>query len=445
MAYKFCMKIFGYLISILALFTAAVIGLSPLQVDAQGCAGGKCGITTTLSPSSGPTGSQVQMAISSGAYPLDGKYEIWWSKGPTMSDDPTTVKVAEGFNERLKQSISVTISIPEASNGTNYFHYIKAGRAEQMLNFAFQVTPSVILKADKVAPGSTVAIAGTGFTPTDDIAFYIDGEPIDTKITTDKLGGFSGDLPVPDLNAGTHVIKATAKKMFNQEATVRFKTAPFIKIEPAVPAVGKTATISGYGFAASTEVSIKYDDATVTNSPTSDKSGRFVYNFTVPETSVTKHTLTATDKTGNIAVWELPVENNPPSTPTPVSPTSERLGVMGAQPVTFTWMPAKDDSGAVIYNLQVADNMNFFPLKPGMARSNLSEPGATLTLEPGTYYWRVQAVDPSGNKSKWALSPYAFQVGLINFWLVIGASVVLLVIFIFLLRAFIQRIRGYYY
>jgi len=56
----------------------------------------------------------------------------------------------------------------------------------------------------------------------------------------------------------------------------------------------------------------------------------------------------------------------------------------------------------------------------------------------------VQAVDPSGNKSKWALSPYAFQVGLVSLWFIIGVSLVLIIIFIFLLRAFIQRVRGYY-
>jgi hypothetical protein len=81
---------------------------------------------------------------------------------------------------------------------------------------------------------------------------------------------------------------------------------------------------------------------------------------------------------------------------------------------------------------------------PGMRRSGLSETSVTLNIEPGTYYWRVQAVDPSGNKSKWALSPYAFQVGLISLWAIIGVSLILIIIFVFLLRAFIQRIRGYY-
>jgi hypothetical protein len=441
------MKIYLYLIGVFALFLAAFSALMPLPVDAQGCAGGKCGITTTLTPSSGPTGSQVIISISSGAYPLDGKYEVWWSKSPTMSDDPTTVKVGEGWNERLKQSVSMTVSVPEATGGTNYFHFIKAGRTEQMLNFAYQVTPSIIIKNDQLSSLSTATMVGTGFTANDDINLFIDGEPLaaDTAIKTDKIGSFSGDVPIPQLASGTHVIKATAKKMYNQEATTRFKLAASIKVEPGIPVVGKTATVTGYGFSANIEVSIKFDSAVVTSSPTSDKAGCFVYNFTVPETSEIRHTLTATDKNGNTAVWELPVENNPPSTPTPVSPTSDRLGIMGAQGVTFTWMPAKDDSGTVLYSVEVADNMNFFPLMPGMRRTNLTDTTVTMNIEPGTYYWRVQAVDPSGNKSKWALSPYAFQVGLVNFWAVVGASLVLLVIFIFLLRAFIRRVRGYYY
>ena len=450
--YKFCVKIYIYLIGFFVLFVAPLAVLAPLAVEGQGCAGGKCGITTTLTPNSGPTGTAVTIMIESGAYPLDGNYEIWWSKTATMSGgvasgdntDPTAVKLAEGWNERMKQSMTVSLSVPPASAGTNYFHYIKAGRSAQMLNFSFTVTPGLICKEASVKPRSAVPVQGTGFSPSDKVQLYIDGEPLDLPVESDTIGSFTASLPIPDLMAGTHVVKATGKKMFNQEATLRIKVAPYIVIEPAIPLVGKTATVSGYGFAAGSEVSIRYDQAVVTSSPSSDKNGRFVYNFTVPETSAGTHQLIATDKAGNVAVWDLPVENNPPSTPGVISPTTDRIGVFGGQPVTFTWMAAKDDSGVVLYTVEVADNLNFFPLMPGMRRSGLSEATVTMNIEPGTYYWRVQAVDPSGNKSKWALSPYAFQVGLVSLWFIIGISLILLIIFIMLLRAFIQRIRGYY-
>ncbi|MDD5648238.1 MAG: hypothetical protein PHY03_04830 [Dehalococcoidia bacterium] len=449
------MRIYLYLTGIFVLFIALLPVLGPSPVEGQGCAGGKCGITTTLTPNSGPTGTQVSIMIESGTYPLDGKYEIWFSKSATMAvgssdpdsdgSDPTAVKLAEGWNERLKQSMSLSLSVPQAVNGTNYFHYIKAGRAAQMINFAFNVTPGLVCKDEKLLPRSTASISGSGFTASDQIQLYIDGEPLDLALESDTSGCFTTSVPVPDLMAGTHVMKATAKKMYNQEATLRFKISPYIVIEPSIPLAGKSATVSGYGFAPGSEVSIKYDDAVVTSSPTSDKSGRFTYNFTVPETSAGKHTLVATDRAGNMANWELPVENNPPTSPAPVSPTTDRFGVMGGQPVTFTWIGGKDDSGTVLYTVEVADNLNFFPLMPGMRRSGITETSVTMNIEPGTYYWRVQSVDVSGNKSKWALSPYAFQVGLINLWVVAGVSLVLIVIFILLLRAFIQRVRGYYY
>jgi hypothetical protein len=439
------MRICIYLCGIFALFIA-LPALPALPVEAQGCAGGKCGITTTLSPNAGPTGTQVNLSIQSGAYPLDGKYEVWFSKSPSMADDPTATKVAEGFNQRLQQSVSIDISVPAASSGTNYFHFIKAGRAEQMINFNFTVTPSLLLNSQQVSTGGSDNVTGTGFSTNDDVTLYIDGVASSVTATTDNMGNFSVNLPIPTLGAGTHVIKATAKKLFNQDASVRFKVSASIKIEPSMPRVGDTATITGDGFAAASDVSIKYDDKVVANSPTSDKAGHFIYNFAVPDTSAARHMVVATDASGNVATWELPVESSPPSTPTPISPTSDRLGVMGNQPVTFTWMPATDESGGQLsYNLEVADNLNFFPLMPGMRRTNITDTRVTLNLDPGTYYWHVQAVDPSGNKSKWALSPYAFQVGLINMWLVVGASLVLLVIFILLLRAFIQRVRGYYY
>jgi hypothetical protein len=440
------MRICLYLAGVFVLFIALPALIPALPVEAQGCAGGKCGITTTLSPSSGPTGSQVNLSIQSGAYPLDGNYEIWFSKTPMVDNDPTAVKVAEGNNPRLVQNVSINISVPEASYGTNYFHFIKAGQGEQMINFSFTVTPTLILNSGQVSSGSSASVSGTGFSADDNVTLYVDGVPSSVSASTNDLGSFNIGLPIPSLAGGTHVIRATAAKLFNQDASARFTIAASIQVEPQMPKVGDTATITGDGFAAVSDVSIKYDDTVVADSPTSDKLGHFIYNFSIPETSTAQHTITATDASGNVATWQLPVESTPPTTPTPISPTSDRLGLMGSQPVTFTWTLATDDSGAqVTYNLEVAENLNFFPLMPGMRRVNISDTQVTMTLDPGTYYWHVQAVDPAGNKSKWALSPYAFQVGLISMWLVVGASLVLLVVFILLLRAFIQRVREYYY
>lgn len=412
---------------------------------AGGCAGGDCGPTMDLNPNYGPTGTEVTINVTTGAFPLDGKYEIWWSKNSNMSDDPTAVKLAEGYNERLKQAFLITLAVPEASFGANYFHYIRPGHNEQMLNFAFTVTPSIIINNENVHTRSSLTLTGTGFTTLDTISFYLNGDLFEATATTDKLGSFTTELTIPDLPAGEQICKAKGKKMFNAEATLKFKTMPYIKLEPSLPIAHKDAVINGYGFAANSKITVMYDEQEIDSPPSSDKVGSFVFKFNIPELSGASHVISAADASGNKAVYEPNVESSPPTTPTPIAPTSERFGVIGGQAISFSWMPSQDDSGSTLYTIEIADNLNFFPLATGMRKTGLKETAATVYIEPGTYYWRVQAYDPAGNKSKWALSPYAFQVGLINLWIVIVAGIVLLFIFILLLRVFVQRIRGYYY
>ena len=439
------MKIHLYLSGFVALCLTLSVIIVPVAVIAAGCSGGNCGPTMTLNPTSGPTGTEVTINVTTGSYPLDGRYEIWWSKFALMSDDATAVKVAEGYNERLTQIFNIKIAVPEASYGTSYFHYIKSGHNEQMLNFAFTVTPSIIIDSENVRTRSAVNVTGTGYTVQDSISFFINGNPVEATATTDKLGSFTTTLTIPDLPAGVQVIKATAKKMYNAEGTFKIKTSPYLKLEPGLPIAHKDAVISGFGFAASSKINIKFDDQDIASPPASNKIGSFTFTFNVPELSGTSHVIHVTDASGNTATYEPNVESSPPSTPTPITPTSERFGIIGGQTVMFSWMPSQDDSGSVQYTVEIADNLNFFPLAAGMRKTGLKESAVTVNMEPGTYYWRVQATDPAGNQSKWALSPYAFQVGLVNLWIVVVAGIILLFIFVLLLRTFIQRIRGYYY
>jgi hypothetical protein len=67
-----------------------------------------------------------------------------------------------------------------------------------------------------------------------------------------------------------------------------------------------------------------------------------------------------------------------------------------------------------------------------------------MRLEPGTYYWRVKAIDGAGNESEWSLSPYPFQVGLFSGLYLAGGAVIFVIVFIFIVRAFFRRVREYY-
>jgi len=94
--------------------------------------------------------------------------------------------------------------------------------------------------------------------------------------------------------------------------------------------------------------------------------------------------------------------------------------------------------------VEVGENLNFFPLKPGMKKSGLTQNICTFDIEPGTYYWRVRAVDGAGNAGEWAISPFPFKVGLLSIWSIVAGAVIFLIIFILLLRAFFRRLKEYY-
>jgi hypothetical protein len=67
-----------------------------------------------------------------------------------------------------------------------------------------------------------------------------------------------------------------------------------------------------------------------------------------------------------------------------------------------------------------------------------------MRLEPGTYYWRVKAIDGAGNESDWALSPFPFQVGFFSVLYLVAGGIIFLIIFVFIVRAFFRRIGEYY-
>jgi len=111
--------------------------------------------------------------------------------------------------------------------------------------------------------------------------------------------------------------------------------------------------------------------------------------------------------------------------------------------VTFTWTDVDDPSG-VSYILEIADNLNFFPLAAGMRKTDLTQPACIATLDPGTYYWRVKAIDGAGNESQWTLSPYPFKVGLFSTAYLIIGGIICLLAFLFIIRAFFRRIKEFY-
>lgn len=377
-----------------------------------------------------------------------------WSKGPIGSETtkctdevlPTCyVVVGEGRFPADTKQVTVSFTIPEASYGTNFVQFLRDYRSEKPYGFSFMVEPSINVTPQSCTPNSTVTIKGAGFPAKDEnIKLSFDGT--DTKISTlaNGLGSFTSQFTIPETMAGSHQFKAyDENQSFGNDVTTTMQVGPAISMQPEHPDIGSEVTVTGRGFAARSIVAIKYDDVAVSNSPTTDEVGNFTENFNVPDSSASTHVITATDKAGNVATYGLPLESTPPETPNPISPVQERFGWFGSQPVLFTWSQVSDPSG-ISYVLEVDKSLRFFPLEPGMRKSDLTEPNALMTLPPGTYYWRVKSIDGAGNESEWSLSPYPFQVGFFSgIYLAIGA-IIFVIVFIFIVRAFFRRVREYY-
>jgi hypothetical protein len=354
--------------------------------------------------------------------------------------------LAKGEVPTDETKVTVSFTIPEAAYGTNYLQFLRNFRPESPYGFTFSVVPDIKVSPMSVTPGGEATVKGTGFPADKEVTLTFDGKETNLEITSNGVGSFSTGFAIPNTIAGKHEFKATVKNMsLGDDIIASLNVVPKISLQPEHPEIGAEVTLCGCGFAASSPVSVKYDETSVADSPTTDGSGNFSHSFIVPESSKDNHVITATDKAGNVATYGLPLEGEAPPAPNTIAPGEEqhRFGTFGAQLVTFAWTGVSDPSG-VTYTLEIDKNLSFFPLEPGMRKTGLTKPGCTIKLEPGTYYWRVKAIDGAGNESDWSLSPYSFQVGLFSTWYLIVGGLIFAVIFILVIRAFFRRIREYY-
>ncbi|MDI6884567.1 MAG: PGF-pre-PGF domain-containing protein, partial [Hadesarchaea archaeon] len=99
-------------------------------------------------------------------------------------------------------------------------------------------------------------------------------------------------------------------------------------------------------------------------------------------------------------------ENIPPPKPSLLSPAN---GAQLTRLPTLRWTKVTDPSG-VTYHLQV-DNSSDFTSPLAVDKSNLTDNSYfPSTLGVGIYYWRVRAVDGSGNVGDWSTENWKFEV-----------------------------------
>ena len=242
--------------------------------------------------------------------------------------------------------VTATFTIPEAAYGNNFVQFLRGWRPDTPYGFSFSVVPNLTVSPSPSSPHSSVTVKGTGFPAKNkDIKVLLDGNDTAMSIYTSDVGTFSGQLTIPETMAGSHTLKAYDENLSFGDITANLQIAPKISIEPQHPEIGSEVTLTGWGFASRSTVSVKYDDVAVSNSPITTDNGNFTETFTVPESSSETHIITATDRAGNVATSGMAAENKPPEAPNPISPVNQRFGWFGAQPVIFTWGEVSDPSG----------------------------------------------------------------------------------------------------
>ncbi len=380
----------------------------------------------SANPSSGNVGSSVN--ISGDGF---GKSE----SGIQIIYDGTGIKT--GISADSKGSWTGSFTIPNSTKGGHTIDASGAStKADEVPDLSFIVSSAVTVKPASGAAGDTVTIAGCGFGGNESgITITLDGNVVKSDITANNEGCWNSSMTIPQIVGGNHTIDAYGSSTTSSEvADTKLAVVSNLKLDPAEGNVGSNIAISGSGFGANKELTLKYDNTELVTKYTTDDKGNFRTSFVAPKSEGGKHNITATDADGATATAAFNMETTPPEVPQIISPKEGgRAGLFDNVRPTFEWSAVTDPSG-VSYSLQISSQSDFTTTL--LSKDNLAESKYTLTeseaLARGTYYWRVKAIDGASNDSGWSPST-EFKAGLMPLWLFI---IIVVIVAVLLVRLF---------
>jgi hypothetical protein len=325
---------------------------------------------------------------------MEGDYSLLWSTSSIFSEGSYKV-LKSGWMQKTTLA-TITFSVPEAYFGSYFVQFHQPD--SDAVNVQFTVRPALQLTPTSTTAGSKVVVKGTGFPASDQGNILMLNDTYVEPFSTSSLGSFSVQLTMPDLSLGSHQIKAHSQKLSNEFVTTSIQIVSRISQPSQIPATTVPTNPPGTQLPAGGAVTVPVNP--------SSKGG-------------------------------LPK-------PVIISPRKDSFGWFGTQPVTFRW-GAVTGIPNISYNLEIGGNFTFKP--EGIKKIGLNATSSVIELPPGTYYWRVQAVDGQGKAGEWAYSPYAFKVG--NFPIVpMAIAAIFLGIIIYvavLIKRYSRRDSEYYY
>ncbi|MDD4858583.1 MAG: hypothetical protein PHR56_00020 [Dehalococcoidales bacterium] len=327
--------------------------------------------------------------------------------------------LSSGVTVAANGSFTDSLSIPQFPGGRHELQVKDA--LGNTATAAFTVGQKMSIEPVSGVGGAMVSISGSGFAAGKAISIKCNGTNAITNpatIVADSTGSFSGSFQSPPGVIGNYTVKVddgTNSASASFTASFQAEISPVTSV--ASPGrVGMPLTVTGSGFRAKAEITIKNSsaaDSTILAITSSDSAGCFFAAFNAPSAKSGTHTIIATDGT-NTKQLSFVMEANAPQTPVPVLP---ELLAKSAQPVSFDWSKADDPSG-ITYTLQIAGDREFRNVM--VEKKGLTTPGYTMLkkdkLRPvpkeNPYFWRVKAIDGTGSESAWS-ETMAFYVGFV--------------------------------
>jgi hypothetical protein len=348
----------------------------------------------------------------------------------------------------IPDSGEVSFTVPKATGGVHYVYvYSPLGDTTAEIMALYTVLPSLTLEPASGAVGTKVKVSGSGFGRyEEDIKLKYGGTSVVTsEIKADVDGTFTASFIVPSSISGNHSLDGSGPKTTSGQVNASFAVTPSIALSTRSGTPGSSVIVTGTGFdALESGITVTFDGKSVLSGITAGNSGSWSGKFTVPASANGSHNVVAY---GNVSTRQAGTRvdftvsgstsgNDPAVTilaaPEIKSPVNgSRQGLLGKTRLNFEWTAV---AGAVTYDLQLGANNDFNSVLIDKTKltSTTYKSSESEALPDGKYYFRVRAVDASGNPGKWTdAAVVETGIGIVMLIIYVAAIVIIIALIIF--------------
>ena len=193
----------------------------------------------------------------------------------------------------------------EKVTGGTYYIYATVENDEDIVD-RISFTVEAVASITSISPssgkiGSKVEIDGEGYDASEDLIIEFDGSSVsitDGDSSTDSSGSFdNATIVIPESAAGEHTITVAGDDSGLEDETT-FTVIPDMTVSPDSGASGTLITVTGNGFAASSDVNIYFNNTQVAQTDT-DSDGGFTVTFEAPVIAEGIYVIEAVDEDSN--------------------------------------------------------------------------------------------------------------------------------------------------